>query len=391
MSSIEDLKKEYIGKTFNWLTILDVVRGKWHPECICICKCGNETRTVLHRVVKGITRSCGCYRSSKELADKQRNYWKNNPDKLAKRADSYSRWCKNNPDKVKEKTEKRLYYFKNHPDEFSKLVEKRNTTLKEHPEILKNQTDNYSSWCKNNPDKVKEKTLKTRAKNLADRSFILQYRDMIYCEDINLLLNDELKPPYNIRTKCPKCNNFCEHHLRDVFLVRSGKLKSGNWMLCNECIRCNSVSKPEQEIADYVSTFYSGEVFKNSRRILHRKELDLYYPEKKIAIEYNGDYWHSDLFKDKDYHYNKFKECLEKGIILVSIFESEWNSKQDLIRSYLKDLFSGVENNLSFVNEKIMNNNYPSVDKYQYISNYLPHSYIFGESVVYTCGYSVLE
>ena len=148
-------------------------------------------------------------------------------------------------------------------------------------------------------------------------------------------------------------------------------------------------SSCENEIADYIATFYDEAPIKNSRTIIAPFELDLYYPEKKIAIEYNGDYWHSTIFKDKDYHYNKFINCLNNGILLASIFESEWVTKCDLIKQYLYDTFNNAENNLSFDNG-YMNNNYPcrcvAIDSCDVITT----SYCNGNSIIYTCGLSKL-
>jgi hypothetical protein len=36
-------------------------------------------------------------------------------------------------------------------------------------------------------------------------------------------------------------------------------------------------------------------------------ELDIYIPEYDLGIEFNGLYWHSDVYKDKNYHLNKHK------------------------------------------------------------------------------------
>lgn len=61
----------------------------------------------------------------------------------------------------------------------------------------------------------------------------------------------------------------------------------------------------------------------SNRKILHGKELDIYIPEKKIAIEFNGIYWHSVDMKGEKYHVNKYKECEKNGIQLISIWE-DW-------------------------------------------------------------------
>lgn len=61
----------------------------------------------------------------------------------------------------------------------------------------------------------------------------------------------------------------------------------------------------------------------SNRKILHGKELDIYIPKKKIAIEFNGVYWHSTAIKSKKYHVDKYKECELHGIQLISIWE-DW-------------------------------------------------------------------
>ena len=54
---------------------------------------------------------------------------------------------------------------------------------------------------------------------------------------------------------------------------------------------------------DVIKSLYSGEIVENCRNIIKPYELDIYIPKKKIAIEYNGIYWHSTaLNKDMFYH-----------------------------------------------------------------------------------------
>jgi very-short-patch-repair endonuclease len=68
----------------------------------------------------------------------------------------------------------------------------------------------------------------------------------------------------------------------------------------------------------------------NHKKILPSgKELDFYLPEHNLAIEINGIYWHTELSggKDRNYHYNKWKECDALGITLLSIQEDEFAEK----------------------------------------------------------------
>lgn len=66
------------------------------------------------------------------------------------------------------------------------------------------------------------------------------------------------------------------------------------------------------------------------------QELDFYIPEKNLAVEVDGTYWHSQKLKDPKYHQNKSLECLNAGVRLIHIFEYEWI--QDETREKIKQL-----------------------------------------------------
>lgn len=63
---------------------------------------------------------------------------------------------------------------------------------------------------------------------------------------------------------------------------------------------------------------------RRNRKVLGGLEIDLLDPEHSIGIEFNGNYWHSDIYLDKYYHQNKTLEAKKKGIRLIHIFEYEW-------------------------------------------------------------------
>lgn len=62
----------------------------------------------------------------------------------------------------------------------------------------------------------------------------------------------------------------------------------------------------------------------NNRKVLKGNELDIYISSKNVAIEVNGDYWHSSIFKESNYHQQKTLDCAKQGIRLIHIFEHEW-------------------------------------------------------------------
>ena len=75
---------------------------------------------------------------------------------------------------------------------------------------------------------------------------------------------------------------------------------------CPHCARMRSIV--ENELVEYVKSIYSGEIKTSDRSLINPYELDIYLPEKKIAIEFNGLYWHGEKQKGKDYHEKKMKK-----------------------------------------------------------------------------------
>lgn len=92
------------------------------------------------------------------------------------------------------------------------------------------------------------------------------------------------------------------------------------------CPHCgHRISKAENELYDFVCSMVGKDnVIRHDSTVLNGKELDIYVPHLRLAIEYNGLRWHSSLFKDdENYHLNKTLACKEKGIFLLQFFEDE--------------------------------------------------------------------
>jgi len=102
------------------------------------------------------------------------------------------------------------------------------------------------------------------------------------------------------------------------------------------CPKCNRFNIKENKLFEYIQSVYEGDILKNVRNIIS-KEIDIYLPELKLAFEFNGLYWHSELYKEKNYHLNKTKECLDKGIKLIHIWEDDWEFKKDIILSIINN------------------------------------------------------
>jgi hypothetical protein len=124
---------------------------------------------------------------------------------------------------------------------------------------------------------------------------------------------------------------LCPEH--GEFNIRADSHRSGHG--CRGC--SNSISNIEKEVVSFIDSLNINFI-ENDRTLLDGKELDIYIPSKNIAIEFNGLYWHSDLFIDKHYHLNKTNNCEKLGIQLIHIFEDEWLYKQDIVKSRLRNI-----------------------------------------------------
>lgn len=81
----------------------------------------------------------------------------------------------------------------------------------------------------------------------------------------------------------------------------------------------------EDEITSFIKKDLNiSNVVLNSK-ILNGQEIDIYLPDYKLGVEFNGTYWHSDLFKEKNYHFNKSKLAESLGIRLIHIYQYEWD------------------------------------------------------------------
>jgi hypothetical protein len=108
--------------------------------------------------------------------------------------------------------------------------------------------------------------------------------------------------------------------------------------------KIKKISKEENEIFEWLSNIFFGEIQQSNRSILNGKELDLFIPEKNMAIEYNGIYSHlyrpweekECLIKDRNYHLQKTLECEKQGIQLLQFFSDEWKFKKEIVKNIIR-------------------------------------------------------
>ncbi|MDE7182465.1 MAG: DUF2726 domain-containing protein [Clostridia bacterium] len=89
------------------------------------------------------------------------------------------------------------------------------------------------------------------------------------------------------------------------------------------CPICNSgrqTSFAEQAFLFYIKKIYPDTISRYTEIFDNRMELDIYIPSIKIAVEYDGAFWHKNNRKREEF---KYKICQQNGIKLVRIKESD--------------------------------------------------------------------
>jgi len=135
-----------------------------------------------------------------------------------------------------------------------------------------------------------------------------------------------------VEIKCEDHGIFLQSprdHLRGHGCHTCGLLKARHFL---------GTSKLEEDFVNSIKSFYSGEVITSVRDKIPPMELDIFIPEFNLGIEINGSYWHSERFKDKNYHIRKYNLCKSKNIRLVSIWEWEILKDKDKIENFIKNL-----------------------------------------------------
>ena len=172
---------------------------------------------------------------------------------------------------------------------------------------------------------ILKKSLKTKSSHI-----IHKHNDIINVNFNNNLTTYLCQCPHDSCTKCMDktytCSSLCYYNRRYknlevcTNLLPEQKYRSKNTSL--EIFVINILDK------------YNIKYLQNVRDIING-ELDIYIPSKQLAIECNGCYWHSDINKTNNYHINKYKNCFEKNIQLLSIWEDQIIHNPDIIESII--------------------------------------------------------
>lgn len=125
-------------------------------------------------------------------------------------------------------------------------------------------------------------------------------------------------------TGCPHCSG---KNVRDG----EADLASRYPEIASQWHPTKNLVEPEFELAKSLKSLGLA-VTQSDRTLLSKNfELDIFVPEQNFAIEFNGVYWHSEKFKDKNYHQKKHQMCRDKGIYLYQVWEDDWMYRKEIV------------------------------------------------------------
>lgn len=178
-----------------------------------------------------------------------------------------------------------------------------------------------------------------------------------------------------IKVKCKICNH--------TWISTPDRLLNKRAGCPNLCTRHKASSTEECMFADYIKyqiNLWIKQVSKNDenkKEILTNKyeiiqgkyfnagygkyQLDIYFPNINIGIEYDGNYWHSDKVIEKNYQINKRKFFEDLGIKVVFIRSDEWRYNTEKLLNRILSIL-GIYARKSNARKMYIDNN---VSKYE--------------------------
>ena len=190
------------------------------------------------------------------------------------------------------------------------------------------------------PTEYKEKyglvtTCSVTTENLQrKKSFVVQINnvfDRISAHDCSpLFTKDEYTGVKDNKQYNFECD-ICKNKFKDT-------LDNGKFPLCRVCnprLLFHPNKKFENEFFEFLQSIVTEHIISNDRKIIYPKEVDFYIPELNVAIELDGLYWHSEIYKTNKYHIEKTTSLKNKGIRTIHIFEDEWKNQNGLVKTKL--------------------------------------------------------
>lgn len=279
--------KDMIGKKYGEWTVLGLSDKKRYLTCRC--ECGTVKDVAAYSLISGKSTNCGC-KNKIDLIGHKFGSWT-----VIKRIEG-SRWlCRCTCGKLKIHTTSNLKAGRTLSCGCNTTEYKRNTMLDRYGDTatsrINNPRDKASIGACNNKDEMLRHIAYIKNASGTDKKPRI--------EELAASLGINIGSTYRV--------------LRRLDLLDE--------------VQHSVFGRMENEVSDFVESL-GVKVDRHRKDLLNGLEIDIYIPDKKIGIEFNGTYWHSEEVKGKTYHLNKTLRAYKKGIHLIHIFEYEWVDEQ---------------------------------------------------------------
>jgi hypothetical protein len=136
-------------------------------------------------------------------------------------------------------------------------------------------------------------------------------------------------------------------HEFDIDMYSFRNRKKIDTEICTICNPINSFTNSGQELQlrEYIQKFYDKEILYNDRNVIG-KEIDIYLPDLKLGFEFNGVYWHNELYKSNNFHLEKTELSEKFNIKLIHVYQDDWIYKQDIVKSRILNLLGKTSNKI---------------------------------------------
>ena len=184
--------------------------------------------------------------------------------------------------------------------------------------LIKSNLEKYGVENVFQNDNIKMKSMKTNLEKYG-------VENVFQSDDIKKIIKNSLIIKYGV-----------DHPLKSNSILNNVKKTKSNIPLCTVCNPIGDYkSIKEKNLHEYIKSIYSNEIIQSYRDGL---EIDIFLPELKLGFEFNGLYWHSEKFKEKNYHLDKTNHFKEKGIRIIHIWEDDWTLREDIVKSQINNL-----------------------------------------------------
>ena len=273
----------------------------------------------------------------------------NNKVKFRKFYKGYNKFCSktcsavftHKDNDIKKKRIEKMLSINLDPVEKSILTKKSNNTKlsfsDENKRVINNKRmlTNIEKYGVDNVSKhneFKNKILLNSKKNISE---IRLKKTINIINNCNCSFLTIINGDYNIL--CLKCNK--------EFIIKKylfNQRRRFNKTICLHCNKLCGKSEFQNHVYNHIVENYKGIVI-NGFKKFKKYEIDVFLPELNIGFECNGIYWHSDIYRDENYHYDKILFFKKYNIQIINIWEDDWIYKNNIIKSRISHRIFNTE------------------------------------------------